>query len=88
MRIAVVSNYNLATEGQVELPEGKAWEDIESWFVKWDSFHFKLKGSGEWHELEMNSDSGMDSVDYKRPSEVQILGVDGDGFPDWGVQYA
>lgn len=87
-RVAVICEYSMNTEGRVDLPEGKTWEDVESWYVKWDVFHFKLKGEEVWHECEMNSSADIGSVDWKRPARVDILATDEDGAPDWGEQLA
>lgn len=59
------------TQGTVELPPGYSWEDVEEWFVKWDTLHYKLKGNDVWHDAELNSTLD-DIIDWKRPSGVTI----------------
>lgn len=60
--------------GQVELPEGKTWRDVQDWYVKWDTLFVTFK-SGEQSEHPLNSD-GLDAIDWKRPRSVEVYAVD------------
>ncbi len=82
-RIAVVCEYSMNTTGLVDLPEGKTWEDVESWHVKWDIFHFKLKEDDAWLEFRMDSAGGVENVDWKRPAHIEVVPVDEDGDIGW-----
>lgn len=78
----VIAEYPEFAEGTVEFPEGKTWEDVEDWYVKWDCLNFKLKDEEDWREFELHSSPG--EADWKRPASVNILALGEDGEPDWG----
>lgn len=85
MRYEIETTLMASTQGTVELPEGKVWEDIEMWYVKWDTLFFQFKGENVINELEIRS-YAEDVVDWKRPSEVAVFAYDGDGDQiDYGV---
>ena len=37
MKYAISNSYNSTTVGYVKFPEGKTWNDVDDWYVKWDS---------------------------------------------------
>lgn len=77
----VVAEYPEFAEGLVEFPEGKTWEDVEDWYVRWDCLNFKLKDEEDWRDVTLNSSGDSD---WKRPVSVDILALDEDGNADWG----
>ena len=77
MRIQICADYTCYSYHELELPEGVKWEDIEGWYVKWNCFHYRLKGQEEWVEHDMGG-IDLDSIDSKRPVDVQIIEVDED----------
>ncbi len=86
--ICISAQYYAGTEAQVELPEGKTWDDIESFYVKWDCFHVKLVGEPEWQERALNTAGGAEVVDYKRPTSVTVYPVLEDGEVDYSIELA
>lgn len=82
MRIAISATYYASTTGIIDLPEGKTWDDVEHWFVKWDTFHYRLKGEKDYREIELCSDP-MNIIDWKRPSTVEVYPTLEDDEIDW-----
>lgn len=82
---AVVAEYYVSTVGKVEFPEGKTWDDVQSWYVKWDTLHVRFKDGSEG-EFELKSDES-DGVDWKRPAGVTIYS-EVDGEVDWDNEVA
>ena len=69
MKLNIQGSLHCGFNGTVELPEGLKWEDITSWYVKWDNFHYSTKeGDGE---IPLNSDT-VDTIDWKRPIEGSV----------------
>lgn len=69
-------SYDASCGCEVELPEGKNWDDIESWYVKWHTLHYWLKDDPETgHELEL-SEPDLDIIDFKRPAGVTVMSED------------
>ena len=85
MKVTVSASYYTGAESTIELPDGKVWEDVEHWNVKWDTLHFKFKDEETWREKSLNSDS-TDSTDWKRPVNVTIYGVDADSDTDYNEE--
>ena len=56
----------------VELPEGVIWDDIVSYYVKWDELHFTTQtGPGAvWSTILLNSD--YHDINMKRPQNVSV----------------
>lgn len=80
MNLRISAAYYAGTSGIIELPDGTRFEDIKNWYVKWDTFHYVLKNSNEWKEIEIGSDA-LDVVDWKRPTGVTIESADENGLP-------
>lgn len=70
MKVTVETTLDCCTMGSVELPV-RSWQEIKSYFVKWDTLHYTLDGEN-WHEAALNSQVD-DIVDWKRPIQVAIL---------------
>lgn len=81
MKYAVEATYITKALGFVEFDE-ETWDDVEDWYIKWDTLHVKFKGQSEWCEYELNSDA-TDSTDWKRPGNVTVYNTDGDGLIDY-----
>ena len=86
MKYAISSSYNATTVGYANFPEGKTWNDVNDWYVKWDTLHVEFKGEPEWHEFELNSGSG--EIDWKRPSSTSVHPTDEEGNPDYDEELA
>lgn len=75
------TTYYAGTTAMVDFPEGKTWEDVESWYVKWDTLHITFKDATTL-EKELNS-GDLDMVDWKRPASVNVYVVNDDGKTDY-----
>jgi len=53
----------------IDLPDGLNWEDISTWFIKWDTFHYEINGA--CHEIPLHSETS-DSVNWKRPIDGSL----------------
>lgn len=79
MKIQIHREYYCGGTDMVDLPCD--WSDIEEWYIKWETFHFKRKGREEFEEIELNLDPCND-VDSKRPVQTRILNEDGTELSD------
>ena len=81
MNICVQPTYFFTGNTHLTLPDPITWDDVASWFVKWDILFLTLKNGTE---LEFNLDSCCcQEMDLKRPASVTLLPVDKDGFADY-----
>jgi hypothetical protein len=71
----------------VELPDGHTWDEIQDWYIKWNTLHFKLKGVEAWGEIELQL-TDADVVDYKRPESVSVFPVDEEDNVDYDNEVA
>lgn len=69
------TTYTAGTSANVEFPDGKTWDDVQSWYIKWDTLHIQWKDSTSYEEFELNSNT-LDIVDWKRPSSTSVYPVD------------
>lgn len=83
----IAATYYTDATGTATLPDGKTWDDVEAWYIKWDTLFFKLKGEKDYLQCELNSDS-MDGTDWKRPANVTVYPQDEDGETDYSVEVA
>ena len=80
------TTYSAGTEGTVVFPEGKSWDDVKDWYVKWDTLHVQFKDSPEWQEFSL--DSYVDGIiDWKRPDSVSVFPKSAEGT-DWDTEIA
>lgn len=70
MKVIIKTIPNCGTMGTIELPI-KSWQEIKSYFVKWDTLHYTLDGEN-WHEVALNSQVD-DIIDWKHPVQITIL---------------
>ena len=68
------TTYYAGTSAKVKFPEGKTWDDVEYFYVWWDTLHIRWKSGEDW-EYEMNS-GALDCIDWKRPKSVEVYKVD------------
>ena len=53
----------------IELPDGKSWDDVDEWFIKWNILNVFYKDETQSeHELDLYNDE----VDTKRPESVNV----------------
>lgn len=82
MQLRVISEYSWCIAEDVNLPNVTSWDDIDDWYVKWGCLHYKLKGSDQWQEHDINADI-LEAVDLKRPISSRITTVPtGDEDPE------
>jgi hypothetical protein len=82
MKYAISACYSAGTVGFVDFPEGKTWDDVRDWYVKWDILHVSFKGTDEWVEFSLDSDND-DTIDWKRPISVSVSPTDENGDADY-----
>lgn len=75
MKIQVHREYYCGSTELIELPCD--WSDVEEWFIKWETFHFRRKGSDKFEEIDLTFDL-YDGVDTKRPVLAVILDETGE----------
>lgn len=73
--IRVDTQYTTYYETEINLPEGKTWEDVKSWYIKYHSL-----------SLVFNDDTTVEHYlgdycdeDRKRPDGIQFYKIDEDG---------
>jgi hypothetical protein len=71
MNYRIETTWHCGATATVELPDGKTWDDIEHWFIKWDTLYLQFFGSEEVHELSL--DSGGGDVDWQRPLTTEVF---------------
>jgi hypothetical protein len=77
MKVTVEGSYNISFTGQVELPEGKTWADVEDYSVHWSSLRVKFNDDPTWHEFNYEDEERTNDVDYSRPVHIVILDEEG-----------
>lgn len=87
MRIAIDASYTTNTSSKITLPEGKTWADVYDWYIKWDTLYINWKGSDDWEEYALNSDSS-DGIDWKRPTCASIYAIDENDEIDYDAELA
>lgn len=60
--------YSAFASTSVELPEGKSWNDVDDWYIKWNCLHVFYKDETQSeHDLDL-----YDEVYTKRPDSVRV----------------
>jgi hypothetical protein len=80
--VHIATSYCFNNMTQVELPEGKKPEDIESVYVKWCTVFILFKDGTEFQKEESDFDLSSDGG-YKRPMSFEVLNDNAEGFPDF-----
>lgn len=83
MKYCIISQLDCSVEGRVVLPAEKNWDDIQEWYVKWDTLHVLFKGEKEFQEFCLNSYLGDGSIDWKRPDSISVYAENEDGDADY-----
>lgn len=84
----VEANYTTCVQGKATLPEGKTWDDVAAWYVKWDTLYVKFKGGEDYLEFVLRSADPVSGIDWKRPVAVTIYPQDEDGETDYSIEVA
>lgn len=69
-RITVEIQYVTYGNITLDLPDGKTWDDVDDWFIKWDVLHVIWKDDTAW--LKDLNTNFSDGVDCKRPMATAI----------------
>lgn len=88
MNYCIVSQLGCSVGGRVVLPAEKNWDDIQQWYVKWDTLHVLFKGEKEFREFCLNSYLEDGGIDWKRPTNISVYAEDEDGYPDYDNEIA
>ena len=81
MRVRVNTEYRAGGSTEVELPEGKTWEDVKHHYVKWGVLYITFK---DGHKIEQSLDDDVEIYDMKRPAEVTVYDEeDNELCSDW-----
>jgi len=72
--------------GEVDLPEGRTWDDVSAWYVKWDRLYVMFKDGVEYDE-PLCSDS-MEAIDWKHPESVTVYATNDDDEIDFDNEVA
>ena len=79
MKVRIETAYSAYNVDEFELPEGKTWADVKSFFVKWGTAHITFKCG---LEFERDLGDGLE-VDWKRSSDTEVFEVAEDGSYDY-----
>ena len=81
MKVRVETNYTAGGSTEVDLPEGRTWDDVKDFYVKWGVLYITFKDGQEFKE-ELND--GVEVYDMKRPAEVTVYDEeDNELCSDW-----
>lgn len=83
MKIAIEVTYSLSSSAQFELPDGKTWDDVSDYYVKWGTLHVLFEGNSSYHEIG-EVDVDIADLDTKRPSSTRVLRVNAHGDTEYG----
>jgi hypothetical protein len=84
MRLAIECMYTATTTTCFDMPEGKTWDDVEHWHVKWGTLHLTFKDGTE--EQITTDYIELDAIDVKRPDAVGIHPCNEDDHVDWTIK--
>jgi hypothetical protein len=74
MKIAIECLYTASTTVTFDLPDGKTWDDVTGWYVKWGMVYVAFNG-GEYQELGEMGEASLASVDFKRPDRSTVYAI-------------
>jgi nitrate reductase beta subunit len=64
--VTIVADYMSTATACVDLSP-KTWDDVQDWYIKWDTLHVKFEG--DWKEFDLFSEV---DTDIKRPARVDV----------------
>ncbi|MBO9428158.1 hypothetical protein [Sulfitobacter sp. R18_1] len=71
-KVTIQTTTKLVVDTEVTLPEGKSWEDVDAWSVKWGTLRVTWKDGSE-DEYELDEIDPVSIGEIKAPDEVSIL---------------
>jgi hypothetical protein len=81
--IYVETVYTFSAAEAVELPEGKTWNDVRSYYVCYGVLHLLwMDGTSTEHDLD---GPALEDQDWKTPDEASVYAAGPDGSPDFTV---
>ena len=83
MKISIEAKYTTNTTTPIDI-HVNSWDEVESWYLKWDTLFYKVKGETEMREVCLQSDF-IEGMDAKHPVSVDILPADDEGFADYST---
>ncbi len=85
MQYTIECTYIAGPSATVEFPPGRTWDDVASWYVKWDTLNIVFTDGIEFCE-ELNS-ADLDVIDWKRPASVSVYAIE-DGKTNYDQEIA
>ena len=73
----IVSTMSCVVSSEVELPDGRTWDDVKEWYVKWGCLIVTFKDDIT-SEIDMDVDT-EESIDWKRPNSTEVFTINEDG---------
>jgi len=70
MKVNINANYVTTVSLELELPEGKTWQDVEEYYVKWGTLNIRFKGETDYHQHDMDVEPS--EIDWKRPATINV----------------
>ena len=70
MKVSINANYVQTVNIEIDLPNGKTWDDVDNFFVKWGTLNIQFKGEKEYHEFEMDNEPS--ECNWKNPDSVTV----------------
>jgi hypothetical protein len=74
MKVNVYAYYSNCSITEVELPEGKTWDDVLHYGIKWGTLYITWKDSETPEEFQLSED--YLEGDYKRPDNIVVYDED------------
>jgi hypothetical protein len=68
--LSITTTYTLTTDTTFDLPEGKEWDDVKDYHVKWGTLYLTFNDNTT-AEIKTNG-ATFDDADFKRPDTVTI----------------
>jgi hypothetical protein len=75
MKITVSATYTGHNYSEIELPEGKTWDDVEEFWMNCATFYIKSKNDPEVYGFDIKPDIDMD---WSNPDLIRITHENGE----------
>ena len=76
MKIRVEQVVTASAYADIDLPDGRTWEDVEDFSLRYDELTLTFK-DGEQEEFQLGSELQEDMPETKRPIPIYITDEDG-----------
>ena len=76
MDITIQAYYTQCNTTTVNLPEGKTWNSVADYYVKYGVLFIKWRGEDDWQEFALSDD--FSESDMKFPDSLTIYDENGD----------